>query len=110
MVDIELKAPICDHVHKITAENEGDNIVITIESTCNQIGKLVGEKMVLTKKEAMGITNNSPLNQLRKDSESQCFVPPAIATACGIASGRISKRLAQNVENTKMEIKKEKEE
>ncbi|OUJ18253.1 hypothetical protein AMET1_1159 [Methanonatronarchaeum thermophilum] len=107
MVEIELKAPICDHTHKIKANEDGEDIVVTVETTCSQIKTLIGEKMVLTKREAMGITNNSPLNEMRKDSESQCFVPPAIATACGIASGRISKRLAQNVGNTQMEIKNE---
>jgi len=107
MVEIKLNAPICDHAHKITAENSGDEVIVKVETTCNTIKGIVGDEMKLTKKEAMGLEKDSKLDDLKEKSESQCFVPPAIATACGIASGRISERLAKNVENTEMIIEEE---
>ncbi|OKY78382.1 MAG: hypothetical protein BTN85_0873 [Candidatus Methanohalarchaeum thermophilum] len=100
-VVINVDTPLCDHSHKIETEKRGDKVKIDIDTTCDRVEN--ASDLTVTTEDILGRSKNDLYSKLNRFLEEQCFVLPAVITACRLEAGLISKRLAKKT--NEIEIK-----
>lgn len=104
VVKIMLNTPLCDHMHLIRAEKINDQIELEVNSSCDSIESLTKSIDNRISTDNLMAERESNFKRLMEKPAPQCFVPSAIATACWIEKGLISKSLAKEVGSVNMEF------
>ena len=96
MARIKVHSTICDHEHVIESLPAGKEIIVRVDSSCDNVKGLSDMKIPIN--EILTYGENSVCKMAyRSRCTATCLVPTAILIACWMEAGLLSKNLCKKM-------------
>lgn len=104
--NVTVNSTICSFTHKIVGKLDGKNIIIDIDSNCENIKKM--SHMEIPIEETMDIRDNYVMNKAHEvGCTATCLVPCGVLHICKMESGMLSKSLAKKMKTVNINFDEE---
>lgn len=93
-----VNSALCNYKHKIVGKLNGENVIIDIDTSCENIKKMA--HMEIPVMETMDIRDNYIMNKAHEIyCTPTCLVPCGIMHVCKMESGMLSKSLTKKMKS-----------
>ncbi|RNI14605.1 hypothetical protein EFE42_04315 [Methanohalophilus sp. RSK] len=103
MTEVTVKSNVCGFTHKVCGKMDGDKIIIDIDTPCKTIKGMSHMEVPM-----MDVSDIKDNYVMQKAQEAQCsvtcLVPCAVLHVCWMEAGMMSKSLAKEAGDVRIEF------
>jgi hypothetical protein len=103
MTELTVYSNVCNFTHKINGKLDGDTIIVDIDTPCEKIKKM--SHMEVPMMDLFDIKDNYVMQKAQEAKcSATCLVPCAVLHVCCLEAGMMSKSLAKNAGDVRIEF------